>query len=278
MNRLWQKTSGICKRVIVSMIVMMLCMATVQGYARESADESSPGQTEQVPAAGAAGSVSGVTISGDDVIFADETVSGWHIIAEKIMSGPSLNNVSVDLGYTGVEVSEFVQEASEGCIYFAVKLYIEKTGGTEKFEWEKLILSDSDGNEYHRIDDTFLVDLGLKHMPGNDLNFGANEGWIVYEISDLSGGQHHDFQEMPNGNLLVAGDAADLSSLGMTKPAFTTTISGETLPAQDWNFVGNLLADRIKDSRKEPEQDLTDSTRAGSRRQNQSRISRNISG
>ncbi len=230
MNRLWQKTSGICKRVTVSMIVMMLCMATVQGYARESADESSPGQTEQVPAAGAAGSVSGVTISGDDVIFADETVSGWHIIAEKIMSGPSLNNVSVDLGYTGVEVSEFVQEASEGCIYFAVKLYIEKTGGTEKFEWEKLILSDSDGNEYHRIDDTFLVDLGLKHMPGNDLNFGANEGWIVYEISDLSGGLTLSY-EFPEGTFSCSLSMQDAIPAGSQEDTVAETQVGSTTEA-----------------------------------------------
>ena len=112
----------------------------------------------------------------------DETVGGWHIAVEKVMVRQSMKNVTVDLGYTDVETTEFVKEAPEGKLLCLVKLNIEKAGSREKIAWENMLLTDAQGRQYNRIEDNFISDLGMKHMPGTPLNFGVNEGWIAYEI------------------------------------------------------------------------------------------------
>lgn len=183
---------------------MLLCLLTACGSGGQTGEDSAgAASSAQSPASGENGAAqttgqtagaesaedsAGVKISPEGITLGDETLAGWHIVVEQVMTGASMKNVSVDLGYTDLETSEFVKEASEGNTFYAVKLAIEKSGGTELLEWAKMILSDSEGNQYQRIDDAFIADLGLKHMSGSDLNFGSNEGWIVYEIPRGSGG------------------------------------------------------------------------------------------
>lgn len=121
--------------------------------------------------------------SADGVIL-DTTVAGWHIAVEQTMTDKSLENVSVALGYTGVETTDYVKEASDGNVFYLVKLLIEKEKSTEVIDWETFTLTDGEGNVYQRLDDEFLVDLGMMRMPGTKLNFGSNEGWIAYEIKE----------------------------------------------------------------------------------------------
>jgi len=45
-----------------------------------------------------------------------------------------------------------------------------------------MTLSDSNGNEYKRVEDIFISDLGMKRLPGTTLNFGSYEGWIAFEV------------------------------------------------------------------------------------------------
>ena len=59
---------------------------------------------------------------------------------------------------------------------------------TEAIDWASLKLTDSDGNEYTRIDDEFLTNLGMTRMAGTKLNFGSNEGWIAFEIKEDASG------------------------------------------------------------------------------------------
>ena len=113
---------------------------------------------------------------------ADITVAGWHIAVEGLQLNDSPANISVALGYTGVETSEYSKQAPEGMTFCMVKLLIEKAGSREAVEWEKLLLTDEAGNEYRRIEDEFILDLGMKRMPGTKLNFGSNEGWISFLI------------------------------------------------------------------------------------------------
>lgn len=114
----------------------------------------------------------------------DVTVSGWHIAVQNVMVRQSMQNVTVELGYTDVSTDEFVQTAPEGKLYCLVKLHIEKAGSKEKIEWDKLTLTDDKGNEYSRIEDNFIEEMGMKRMPGTPLNFGASEGWIAFEIDE----------------------------------------------------------------------------------------------
>ena len=117
---------------------------------------------------------------------AAETVSvaGWKITVEDVQKNTSLENVSVELGYTGVETSDYQKEADAGKTFCLIKLLVEKDGSKETIEWDKLKLTDGSGTEYTRMSDEFLTDLGMTRMTGNTLNFGSNEGWIAFEIDE----------------------------------------------------------------------------------------------
>ena len=120
--------------------------------------------------------------------ISDATVAGWQFVVEKLEKNKSLENVSVDLGYTGVETNDYVKEASDGNVYYLIKMQINKDGSTEAIDWASLKLTDSDGKEYTRIDDEFLTNLGMIRMAGTRLNFGSNEGWIAFEIKEDASG------------------------------------------------------------------------------------------
>lgn len=119
-----------------------------------------------------------------------DTVSaaGWNITVEDVEINDSLENVSVDLGYTGVETSDYKKEADSGKTFCLIKLKIEKDGSKESLDWANLKLTDSEGNEYTRTDDEFITELGMTRMAGTTLNFGSNEGWIAFEINENAEG------------------------------------------------------------------------------------------
>lgn len=112
------------------------------------------------------------------------SAAGWNITVEDVEINASLENVSVDLGYTGVETSDYKKEADAGKTFCLIKLKIEKDGSKESLDWAKLKLTDSEGNEYTRTDDEFITELGMIRMAGTTLNFGSNEGWIAFEINE----------------------------------------------------------------------------------------------
>ena len=60
--------------------------------------------------------------------ISDTTVAGWQFVVEKLEKNKSLENVSVDLGYTGVETNDYVKEASDGNVYYLIKMQINKDG------------------------------------------------------------------------------------------------------------------------------------------------------
>ena len=110
--------------------------------------------------------------------------AGWNITVEDVEINTSLENVSVSLGYTGVETSDYKKEADAGKSFCLIKMKIEKDGSKENFDWANLKLKDSEGNEYTRMEDDFISELGMTRMAGTALNFGSNEGWIAFEIGD----------------------------------------------------------------------------------------------
>lgn len=112
------------------------------------------------------------------------SVAGWNLTVEDVQENPSLENVSVEMGYTNVETTSFKKEADTGKTFCLIKMKIEKDGSKESIDWANMKVTDSDGNEYERMDDEFLTELGMMRMPGNTLNFGTSEGWIVYEVNE----------------------------------------------------------------------------------------------
>ena len=116
------------------------------------------------------------------------SVAGWNITVEDVEINSSLENVSVELGYTGVETSDYKKEADAGKTFCMIKLKIEKDGSKETLDWANLKLTDSEGNEYSRMDDEFITELGMTRMAGTTLNFGSNEGWIAFEIDENAEG------------------------------------------------------------------------------------------
>ena len=83
-----------------------------------------------------------------------------------------------------METSDYQKDADDGKTFCLIKMSIEKDGSKESIDWAKMKVTDSEGNEYERMSDEFLTDLGMKRMPGNTLNFGSNEGWIAFEVND----------------------------------------------------------------------------------------------
>ena len=112
------------------------------------------------------------------------SAAGWNITVEDMELNTSLENVSVALGYTGVETNDYKKEADAGKTFCLLKMKIEKDGSKENFDWANLKLTDSEGNEYTRMEDDFISELGMTRMAGTTLNFGSNEGWIAFEIKD----------------------------------------------------------------------------------------------
>lgn len=116
------------------------------------------------------------------------SVSGWNFTVEDVQKSKSLENVSVELGYTDVETNSFKKEASDGKTFCMIKMKIEKDGSTESIDWANMKVTDADGNEYERMEDEFLSDLGMMRMPGTTLNFGTSEGWMIYEVNEDADG------------------------------------------------------------------------------------------
>ena len=112
------------------------------------------------------------------------SVAGWNFTVEDVQKSKSLENVSVELGYTDVETNSFKKEASDGKTFCMIKMKIEKDGSTESIDWANMKVTDAAGNEYERMEDEFLSDLGMMRMPGNTLNFGTSEGWMIYEVNE----------------------------------------------------------------------------------------------
>lgn len=187
------------RQKLLKLTGVLLCMGMLAGCGAKTTTETNTQATEteaqttevteaasQVSEESEATSQETEAQTQESEAFQPQTVSaaGWNITVEDVQKNASLENVSVELGYTGVEKSDYQKAADAGKVFCLVKMLIEKDGSKETMEWDKLKLTDGNGNEYTRMSDEFLTDLGMKRMTGNTLNFGSNEGWIVFEIDE----------------------------------------------------------------------------------------------
>jgi len=124
------------------------------------------------------------TAASDSTKNVSYEASGWEITYEGYLIDTSLQNASTVLGYAEVETADFSKTAEEGKAFCLIKLKLKKSNSNETLKWDKLMLIDADGSEYERMEDSFISDLGMNRLPGTDLNFGENEGWICYEVDE----------------------------------------------------------------------------------------------
>lgn len=158
--------------------------AAAEDSEEEDSQEEESGEDEEDASEGTKANTARTNSNYGDVV----SVSGWNITVEDVEINSSLENVSVDLGYTGVETSDYKKEADAGKTFCLIKLKIEKDGSKETLDWANLKLTDGEGNEYTRMDDEFITELGMTRMAGTSLNFGSNEGWIAFEINENAEG------------------------------------------------------------------------------------------
>ena len=133
------------------------------------ADSAEVADSKETEAAGSSAGTAAQTANSDaygEVVSA----AGWNITVED------------------VETSDYKKEADAGKTFCMIKLKIEKDGSKETLDWANLKLTDSEGNEYSRMDDEFITELGMTRMAGTTLNFGSNEGWIAFEIDENAEG------------------------------------------------------------------------------------------
>ena len=90
--------------------------------AADTADQSETAAESE--AADTEASSENVTATEAAADISDTTVAGWQFVVEKLEKNKSLENVSVDLGYTGVETNDYVKEASDGNVYYLIKMEI----------------------------------------------------------------------------------------------------------------------------------------------------------
>lgn len=171
-----------------------------KGLASDQNDSPNTEQVTGTPEISGSDQVTEVPEEQEEFQPVDVSADGWNIIIEGSMRDSSMKNAAVVLGYTAVTTNEFVQEAPDGKEYFLIKMKISKDESDASIQWDKLALTDGDGNTYNRIDDIFIEDLGMKRLPGTDLNFGSHEGWLAFEVDEAAEGltMHYDF---PNGSI-----------------------------------------------------------------------------
>lgn len=119
-----------------------------------------------------------------DFKVVDVSKAGWKMTVENVQIAAELSNTSEVLGYSSASSTTFEQKAESGNTYVLIKMLIEKDGATENIVWDKMILTDAEGNQYNRIDDSFIDSLTWMRISGTDLNFGKYEGWFAYEIPE----------------------------------------------------------------------------------------------
>lgn len=108
---------------------------------------------------------------------------GWNFSVVDVKLNTSLEDISTSVGYGGeASTNKISAKPKAGNSYLLIKILAEKKEGTEVIAWDKMLVKDSNGNTYSRMEDSFLEDYGFKRMKGTPLNFGSNEGWIAYEV------------------------------------------------------------------------------------------------
>lgn len=102
--------------ILIGMIIILIGAVTLTGCSLEKNMDNADSETnpEEVPQEIEAG--------------------GWLITVEGAAVNQSLSNVSVQLGYTGLETSDYKAEAAEGKEYCLIKMLIKDESAQEEIK------------------------------------------------------------------------------------------------------------------------------------------------
>ena len=71
---------------------------------------------------------------------------------------------------------------SKDNVFVLLNLDVKKNvSGNHPLVWDNLILRDSNGNSYSRMQDVFLIDYKYDRLPATDLKLDG-KGWICFEV------------------------------------------------------------------------------------------------
>jgi len=118
----------------------------------------------------------------------DQSQFIWQITADDTKIENHLSTDTTITHYDGSsEKVTITQDATSGYVYVLVHLELKKDkAGGSLFSWNKLVLKDSKGTTYPRIDDLFLVSHKFERMTQLDVRLGNVQGWIAFEIPESS--------------------------------------------------------------------------------------------
>lgn len=168
------------KTIIFIMALIMVVSLCACGSSSEGTKDET--KSEETTVAADESSTEEQKVEESDFQVVDVSSSGWTMSIDNVLIAAELSNTSEVLGYSSASTSTFEQKAKEGNTYVLIKMTIKKDGATENIQWDKMMLTDAEGNTYNRIDDSFIDSLTWKRISGTDLNFGSYEGWFAYEI------------------------------------------------------------------------------------------------
>jgi hypothetical protein len=111
----------------------------------------------------------------------------WQIAVSKVEIKPDLSATESVTQYDGSTIDMVHSQTPEiGNVYLILDVSISKADNqsTATFEWQSLVVNDSSGNTYQRLEnDTFLEQYQyIPRLTGLPLRFGENSGWVCYQI------------------------------------------------------------------------------------------------
>lgn len=171
------------KLIVISMTLIMALSLSACGEKSENKQEEKTTKAETTTVSADSKTQDGKA-DNSDFKAVDVSVAGWTMSVDNVQIAPELSNTSEVLGYSSASSTTFDQKANEGNTYVLIKMTIKKDGASENIQWDNMLLTDAEGNNYNRIDDSFIDSLTWKRMSGTDLNFGSHEGWFAYEIPE----------------------------------------------------------------------------------------------
>lgn len=172
----------------LSAVSIMACSKSASNSNEDNTIAQTVDATSETLVADATEAVEETTGSATDFNVTDVSVDGWKMSIDNLLITNSLSHASTTLGYTSTDTETFEKTAADGNVFVLIKMTITKDGSTESIQWENMLLTDSDGNTYNRIEDTFIEDLNMKRLPGTTINFGSHEGWFAYEVPESATG------------------------------------------------------------------------------------------
>ena len=133
----------------------------------------------------------------------DQNTNTWQVTVNDFQVVDKLETTEIVTQYDGTKTEVLhQQDPTPGNSFLILNVLIEKINAEAvSFQWNNLVVLDSNSNEYHRCEnDTFLeLHNFTPRITGLDVLFGKNQGWLCYEVPTT----------ISNGNLRLVYSSGD---------------------------------------------------------------------